>query len=364
MAETQNYANPSYTQTSKGIEHEHGLITPPLPSERLGIALVGLGEYSSTQLAPALLETRFCRLTGLVTGSTEKIPEWKTKYSIPDTHIYTYDNFDEIANNPDIHIVYIVLPNAMHAEYTIRAAKAGKHVICEKPMALTVKECDDMIAACKDAGKLLSIGYRLHYDHYHNEIMKIGQGKVFGEINYIHAQHGTSNAKGWRIDKKLADGGALADLGIYCIQASRYTTGQEPIAVKALEWKMTDSKDGKAVEEFLSWETEFPGGLIAKNETSYINDMNLFHVKAEHGWFELSPAFGYRDVAGKTATGFLNFPPVNQQALQMDDFAMAVLGKKPVKIPGEAGRKDVRIIEAIYESMKTGQRVEIGVGSH
>jgi predicted dehydrogenase len=358
MGQTDNYANPVTPSGSPDIHETLEIATPFSPAKKLGIALVGLGTYSHDQLAPALLETKFCKLSGLITGSSSKTSEWKAKYNISDSNIYTYDNFDQIADNADIDIIYIVLPIALHAEYTIRAAKAGKHVICEKPMALTTDECDSMINACKKAEKLLSIGYRLHYDPYHNVIMKIGREKIFGEINYIHAQHGIINKDGWRLDKKMAGGGALMDLGIYCVHECRYITGQEPVAVRALEYKQADL-GGNAVEQSLSWEMEFPNGLIAKSETSYANEMNLFHAKAEHGWFELAPAYSYNGIAGKTATGFLNFPSINQQALQMDDFALSVIGNKEVRVPGESGRKDIQIIQAIYESMKTGQRVEI-----
>jgi len=361
MNEELNYANPSPAQATTGIEKVHELLAPLHPAQKAGIALVGLGTYSMEQLAPALLETKFCRLTGLVTGSPSEIPEWKNKYAIADSNIYSYENFDTIADNKDIDIVYITLPNALHAEYVVRAAAAGKHIICEKPMALTVAECDQMIAACKKAGKLLSIGYRLHCDPNHVEVIRMAKEKIFGELNYLRAQHGSSHTKGWRLDKSLAGGGALMDLGVYCIQAACYITGQEPIAVKVSESKFAHN-DPNDIEEFLSWEMEFPGGLVTNNETSYIADMDMLHAKADHGWFELSPAFGYKGITGKTATGFLNFPPVNQQALQMDDFALSVLNNKPVKLSAEMGRRDVKIIQAIYESMKTGKRVAIVSG--
>jgi predicted dehydrogenase len=356
MDTTLNYENPSVRPTEKRLEEVHEQLVPLDPVKKLGVALVGLGTYSMEELAPALLETKFCRLAGLVTGSPSEIPEWKNKFSVPDEHIYSYGNFDSISHDPDIDIVYIVLPNALHAEYVIRAAEAGKHIICEKPMAITVAECDRMIDACKKAGKLLSIGYRLYYDPSHNEAINIIHGKKFGELKHIHAQHGSTHITGWRLDKKLAGGGPLMDLGIYCIRASCYVTGKDPIAVKVVESKR-DNPAG--IEEFLSWEMEFPGGLISKCETSYLHDMNLFHATAEHGWLELSPAYSYKDIVGKTATGFLNFKNVNQLALQIDDFALSVLGKKPVMLPGEMGRKDVEIIKAIYESMETGKRIEI-----
>lgn len=331
----------------------------PATEKKLGVALVGLGKYSTEQLAPALQETHHCYLAGIVTGTESKIPEWKVKYSIPDSNIYNYQNFDEIHNNKEIGILYIVLPNALHAEYVIRGAKAGKHIICEKPMGLSVKECDEMIRACKEAGVMLSIGYRLHFDPHHRDVMKMGQSKIFGELTSIHASHGSDDTEGWRLDKKLAGGGPLMDLGIYCIQAARYTSGMEPVAVKAKEGEKTNPGLFKNIEESLTWEMEFPNGLTALCETSYSTEMNSLHADAAHGWFELSPAYEYEGIKGKTATGFIDLPAINQQALQMDDFAHAILTNGPVKVPGEMGRKDVKIIEAIYESMETGNKVSI-----
>src|SRR5688572_7613309 len=116
---------------------------------KLGIALVGLGSYATGQLAPALQQTKDCYLAGIVTGTPAKAEKWKSQYNLADKNIYNYQNFDRIKDNPDIDVIYVVLPNSMHAEYVIRAAKAGKHVICEKPMAVTVEDCDEMIAACK-----------------------------------------------------------------------------------------------------------------------------------------------------------------------------------------------------------------------
>jgi predicted dehydrogenase len=356
MAESINYANAAIGK--EDVLQETAELPVIEPAKKLGVALVGLSEYSTTQLAPALRETHLCRLAGIVTDTPAKIEEWKTKYSIPDGNIYNYDNFDEIKSNPDIDIVYIVLPNSMHAEFVIRAAKAGKHVICEKPMAITESECDDMIAACEKAGKLLAIGYRLHYDPYHKEIMKEGQAKIFGQLKRIHLQHGRKDATGWRLNKSLAGGGCIMDLGIYCIQAARYITGEEPSAVNVLEHTMS-GKGEDAVETFIKWEMTFSNGLVATCESSYTDDMDLLHVDAAHGWFELSPAYAYNDIVGKTATGFLHFPPVNQQALQMDDFALSILEQKPVKLPGELGKKDIQVIAAIYDSMALGKRVKI-----
>jgi predicted dehydrogenase len=253
----------------------------------------------------------------------------------------------------------VVLPTALHAEYVVRAAQAGKHVICEKPMAVTVEECNRMIAACKEAGKLLSIGYRLHFEPHNQEVMRLDQNKVYGKINLIEADHGLKEVEGWRIDKALAGGGPLMDVGVYCVQAVRYATGMEPIAVTAQEGYKHDHHKFATVEEAIDWQMEMPDGTIAKCTSSYSEKRNRLRVEAENGWFELDPAYPYHDLKGKTSDGEMNFPDVNQQALQMDDFALCIKEGRPTSVSGEEGRKDVRILQAIYKAMETGERVMI-----
>ena len=328
---------------------------------KLGIALVGLGNYSTNQLAPALQQTEHCYLAGIVTGTPSKIDKWKSKYSIPDANVYNYQTFDSIKNNPDIDIIYVVLPNSMHAEYVIRAAQAGKHVICEKPMAMNVKECDDMIAACKKAGKMLSIGYRLHFEPYNLEMVRLGTKKIYGNIKKMSAGFGfpAGNPNQWRLKKALSGGGPLVDVGIYCIQGFCYTTGLEPIAVTAQEGPKTDPQKFNGIEESLTWQMEMPNGIVCEGKASYSENMNFLKAEAEKGVFELRSAFNYTGQAGDTPDGEMNFPHINQQAKQMDDFALAIKNNRPTPVPGKMGRRDVRVIEAIYEAMNTGKRVMI-----
>lgn len=328
---------------------------------KLGIALVGLGGYAGGQLAPALQETEHCYLAGIVTGTPSKIPHWKEQYQIADENIYNYENFDSIKDNRNIDIVYVVLPNSMHADYTIRAAAAGKHVICEKPMALTVEDCDQMIAACNKAGKMLSIGYRLHFDPFHLEMQRLGQQKIYGNIKTMDTGFAfrIANPGQWRLTKKYAGGGPLQDLGIYCIQGICYTMGMEPVAITAKEGPKTDLQKFREVEQSVTWQMEMPGGIICNGTTSYADSMNHIEANTEKGRFGLRSAFGYSGQSGFTPDGEMNFKHVNQQARQMDDFALAIKNKRPTPVPGEMGRRDVRIIQAIYESMNTGKRIKL-----
>lgn len=330
--------------------------------KKLGVALVGLGSYATGQLAPGLLQTEHCYLAGIVTGTPSKIPVWKEKYNIPDKNIYNYENFDSIKDNPDIDIVYVVLPNSMHAEYTIRAAEAGKHVICEKPMALNVEDCDKMIAACKKANKFLSIGYRLHFDPYNLEMVRLSKEKVYGDIKKMSAGFSFVAPKGiWRLNKKYSGGGPLMDLGVYCLQGVMYTTGMEPVAITAQTFAISDKEKFIDVEETLNFQMEMPNGIVAECRTSYSENANFLHADAEKGWFELKPAFSYSGLNGTTSDRkIIDYPKLSQQAKQMDGIALAIKNDKQSIVSGEMGRRDVKIIEAIYEAMNTGKRIIVG----
>ncbi|MEM7370259.1 MAG: Gfo/Idh/MocA family oxidoreductase [Bacteroidota bacterium] len=327
----------------------------------LGVALVGLGYYAIQKLAVGLQHTKYCQLRGLVTGTPEKAKKYGKEFNIPEKNIYNYDTFDDIKNNPDIDIVYVVLPNALHAEYVIRAAKAGKHVMCEKPFDISVKKCEEAVKACKKAGKLLQIGYRCQYDPYHQELMRLGQKKVMGDVKLIrtgHSFYGVHNDN-WRFtDASLSGGGPLMDVGIYCIQGCRYTLGQNPIAVEARTYKTFKDKM-PGMEETIMWHMEFEGGAVANCTSSYVSRENFIHVSAENGNFGLEPCYGYDGAQGSARKHQLNFSTRNQQAAQMDAFARNILDDTPVIASGEDGLIDMQIVEAIYESAKAKTRVEI-----
>jgi predicted dehydrogenase len=331
---------------------------------KLGIALVGLGNYATTQLAPALQRTEHCYLAGIVTGTPSKAEEWKKKYLIPEKNIYNYGTFDSIKGNPDIDIVYVVLPNNMHAEYTIRAAQAGKHVISEKPMAISVEECDKMIAACKQAGKLLSVGYRLHFDPYNHEMIRLAKEKVYGDLVKLRTAFSITTEKGiWRLDKKMAGGGPMMDVGIYCLQAVCYMTGMDPVAVTAQTFPISDKTKFIDVEETVNFQVEMPNGIVGECRASYSEEDCFLRADAERGWFELRPSFYYVDNAGITSDNKpIKYSGFSQQASQMDSFALSIKNKTPSVVPGEMGRRDLKVIEAVYEAMQTGKRVEIAKG--
>lgn len=328
--------------------------------KKLNIALCGLGNYAG-YLAYGLESSEYCRLAGIVTGHPAKAEEWKKKYNIPDANIYNYQNFDDIVSNKNIDLVYVVLPNSMHKEFTVRAAKAGKHVITEKPMATTAKDCEEMINACKEANVQLAVGYRLHYEPFNLEIKRLGQEKVFGQVRLIEASLGYRNddPNQWRLKKAIAGGGPLMNLGVYCIQSNRYVLGEEPVSVTAQFGPVTNKKLFSEVEASIMWQLEFPSGAVTNSVSCYNCNVDRFFASADDGQFELSPAISYGPFKGKTSKGELNFPVINQQAAQLDGIGKILLESKtlPSHITGEEGLKDLRIMEAIYKAAETGKKI-------
>lgn len=335
----------------------------PASGKKLGVALVGLGNYSRGQLGPALKETQYCQLAGVVTGDPAKGAKWAAEYGFPATSVYGYDTMARLADNPAIDIVYVVTPNGLHAEHCIAAAKAGKHVICEKPMANTVAECDAIIAACRTAGVQLAIGYRLFYDPYHQELMRLAKEQDFGPLLKMDGNFGfVMNRRQWRATKKLGGGGPLMDLGVYLIQGGCMAAGGvAPLAVTARSEPKTRPEFFVDVEETISWTMEFPGGATCRAVTSYARGENQFRAEGARGWIEFKKnAFMYSGLVVETSRGPLQYGPTNQQALQMDGFAQDLMTGRPTPVPGEMGRRDLTVIEAIYASAAAdGQRVEV-----
>jgi glucose-fructose oxidoreductase len=328
--------------------------------EKLGVALVGLGYYSTDLLAPALQLTQNCELKGIVTGSPEKIPVWKKKYGLEDKNMYDYGSFDRIANNPDIDVVYVVLPPSMHAEYTIRAAKAGKHVWCEKPMAPSVSECEAMIKACKDNNVKLAIGYRCQHDPNIQAYMKVGRERTFGQVKMISSAAGYFDGRTdhWK-QKKAMGGGAMGDMGVYALQGARLATGEEPISVMAQSFT-TRPDIYREVEETMMFQLEFPSGARAACHTSFGIPMNYLNISYEKGWLKMEPQSAYNGNKGSMSNGTeINFPVENQQAKQMDEDADAILNNKALIAPGEEGLRDIRVVEAIYKSAAQNCLVQI-----
>lgn len=338
-------------------------VQPQPAKDKLGVALVGLGYYSTDLLAPALQLTKNCYLAGIVTGTPAKAEKWKKQYNIPDKNIYTYETFDQIANNPDIDVVYVVLPPSMHRDYVVRAAKAGKHVWVEKPMAVTAKECQEMIDACKKANVSLTVGYRLHHEPNTQAYVKFLRGGGVGKIQMVNcsAAYFDGRTNHWK-QKKEMGGGVMYDMGVYVIQGARLATGEEPIAVTAQQYTTRPDVYKNGLDETSTVQLEFPSGARAVLQTSYGINMNFMYVVGDKGILRVEPYSGYNGVKGAGPGGFAfdnAYEVPRQQAMQMDDDALAIIQKKPVLVPGEEGLRDIKIVEAIYEAARTGKRVKI-----
>lgn len=335
------------------------------PSRKLGYAIVGLGSYATRQMMPRFAECAYARLTALVSGTTEKLARYGAEYRIPETHRYSYRDFDRIRDNPDIDIVYVVLPPVLHAEYTIRAAKAGKHVMCEKPMAMSSAECEAMIAACRAAGRKLMIGYRCRFEPYNRLAIELARSGHVGPTRLITAEHGFPIGPGvWRLDHAVSGGGSLMDIGIYSLNAARYLTGEEPVEVAAIE--STDRSDSRfrTVEDRIEFLLRFPSGAIANCVSSYSSEHNAYRVIGTQGWIGMEPATSYEGHAmrirkdGQTIVRELP-PGKSQFAGQLDHLAECVLTNRDPIVPGEEGLADVRVIEALYRSARERWHIDL-----
>ena len=333
----------------------------PLAGEdrKIGYCIVGLGRISMGHFMPAIKMSSKSKVTALVSGHREKAERMAAEYDVPSGSIYNYENCDEIAKNPDIDAVYIALPNSMHAEYSIRAAKAGKHVLCEKPMATSVEDCKAMIQACQNAGKKLMIAYRCQYEPTNLRAVElIRQGKI-GSIESIESAFGFRIAPNeWRLDKKLSGGGPLVDVGIYCLNASRYLTGEEP--TKVAGFSSVVDRDGRfaQVEETLSWTMKFPGGALASCACTYGGAMTgYFRVRGSRGTILVEPAFNYDKLhlsarfEDKETLDFAPNDPDPQQFLrEADHMADCILQNKEPKTGGQEGLRDMELIAEIYRA--------------
>jgi len=329
----------------------------------LGVALCGLGTYSTTQLAPALQQTEHCALRGIVTGSPGKIPVWQRRYGIPDGNVYNYDTLPDIANNGAVDVVYIVTPPGLHARDAIAAAEAGKHVWCEKPMAMNEAECRAIIDAADVNGVQLTVGYRLQHEPNNRTIMRYAANETYGAVTSVRTGAGYNGAHpdpdDWRRDAERG-GGALYDMGVYPINAARYATGLEPVAVTGRLWSER-SEMYDEVPEHATFKLTFPDGVVAKGETSFGKSTNYLDVTCTDGSYRLRPFQTYSGVRGSTSDG-TRLPPTggDQQARQMDADARAIRNGEPPVVPGEDGLADIRIVRAIMESSKRdGARIEL-----
>ncbi|MDB5250584.1 MAG: gfo/Idh/MocA family oxidoreductase [Segetibacter sp.] len=329
----------------------------------LRVAILGLGSYA-TRVADAMQACTKAKLVGVISGTASKITAWQSKYNIPAKNCYDYSTFDNIKNNPDIDAVYVITPNSLHHDFVLRTAKAGKHAICEKPMAVNAKEGQAMVEACKKANVKLLVGYRMHFEPKTLEIVRMRKAGELGQIMFFQGLCGfkIGDPTQWRLNRQLAGGGAMMDIGIYAINGSRYMVGEEPIWVTAQETKTDTVKFKEGVDETIQFQLGFPSGAVATCLSTYnMNNLDRFFLNGQQGWAEMQPSTGYGPIKGRTNKGELTHPHVTHQTVQMDEMAGIILeGKQPiVPVDGEEGVKDLKIIDGIYMAVKSGKKVDL-----
>ena len=331
----------------------------------LRVAIMGLGSYG-TRVAEAIQSCKRVKLVGVISGTPSKVVKWREKYGIPEKNCYNYENFDAIKDNPDIDAVYVITPNALHKDEVIRVAKAGKHAICEKPMAVNAADGQAMVDACKSAGVHLLIGYRMHFEPNTLEVIRMRKSGELGNIKFFQGLSGFTigDPTQWRLNPELSGGGAMMDIGIYSINGARYMIGEEPIWVTAQEVKTNPEKFKEGIDETITFQLGFPSGVIASCLSTYnMNNLDRFYLNGSKGWVEMQPSTGYGPIKGITNKGPLNEPIVTHQTVQMDEMAAIIFdGKKPeVPVNGEEGVKDMKIIDAIFKAAKTGEKVSLNL---
>jgi predicted dehydrogenase len=337
---------------------------PERPEKTVGWAIVGLGELALGEIMPAFADCQISKPTALVSGHPDKAARVARAYGIPASSIYNYENYDRLADNPDVQAIYIVLPNSMHAEYTTRGLKAGKHVLCEKPMAVTVAECEQMIAASKAAERQLMIAYRLRYEPFNMTAIDYCRNEKLGRIQSISASNNqVVRAPNIRLSKALG-GGPLGDIGLYCLNATRYLTGLEPIEVAAYSHQPKDDPRFREVPATVAWTARFPNDVIVTCDCSFnASPSRRYRVHCDQGFIDLEEAFSYRGqimtLGEKGKKSRLEITPVNHFAAEMEHFSQCILANQPPRTPGEEGLADHRVMAAIEESARTGQSVSL-----
>lgn len=349
--------------------------TPLPPSRRIGYAVVGLGHLSLEEILPALNNCKKSKLSALVSGSPEKLTKVAAQYGIATESCYSYQTFDQIKNNKEVDVIYIVLPNGLHKEYVIRGAKAGKHILCEKPLANTSEECREMISECNKAQVKLMVAYRIHYQPHNRKLREMLQKKEFDIPKFVeaHNSQSTANPDHWRHKKSLAGGGALPDIGLYCLNTTRFVLGEEPVEVFAYQYSTPGNPLFREVEELVSWQMRFPSGVIANCATDYdVHESRRYRVNCRKGWINIEQAYAYKGqrLTTSKADGKMKrseeimLAENNQFAEEMDHFSDCIMNNKKPFTPGEEGLQDHIIMEAIYQSAKEGKPVKInGVAS-
>lgn len=344
------------------------LPAPLPPARRVGFAIVGLGRLALGEILPAFNECKLARPVALVSGSPEKARAVAAQYGTE--AVYGYDEMHLLADNPAVQAVYLVTPNGLHAEHLRAAAKAGKHVLSEKPMANNAEQARQMIADCEQAAVKLMVAYRCQYELFNREAARLVQSGELGQARVIEASNTQVQgpAGQWRLDAALAGGGALPDIGLYCLNGVRAMLGEDPIEVYAQVVNPQGDPRYAEVEETISFMLRFPSGAIANCSTSYgAHESKDLRIHLEKAKIDVENAFAYRgqrlQIAHRHGTAEavdeIRLGAKNQFALEIDHFADCILNGKQPNTPGEEGLQDHLLMEAIYRSARENRPVAI-----
>jgi predicted dehydrogenase len=329
------------------------------PAKPVGYAAIGLGTISDIFMRACARVPEKAKITALVTGHpVEKGEKYAAMYGIPKSSIYTYETFDKIRDNKDVEAVYVGLPNSMHREFTERGAAAGKHVLCEKPMAISSAECRSMIAACKKANVKLMIAYRVQYEPLWNQMMEMVRSGDIGQVQSCHGGfYGSQRAGAWRLDRKLAGGGSILDLGIYPLNAIRHILAEEPVAFTAVASTREQSTRFAEVEQSVEWTMKFPSGILAMCGSSYgASGPAYLTIQGDRGYLDMRPGFFYDPphLTGQAGGKSIDIPGTGTAPYQFTNeaihFSDCIRNNTEPLSPGEEGLKDMIAIEAIYKA--------------
>lgn len=333
-------------------------------SKKVRYAVVGLGWIAQESVLPGFKNaTKNSELAALVTDDPEKARKVGKEYEIAKT--VSYDGYDELLRSGAIDAVYIALPNNLHADFTIRAARAGVHVLCEKPMARSVEECESMTRACEENGVKLMIAYRLHFEPGNLNAIEIVSSGQIGEPRIFSSVFGQQVPEGnIRLDKSL-NGGPLMDVGIYCINAARYLFRSEPEEVVALGATIKSDARFKEIHEMATAILRFPGERLASLTSSLgCAPVDTYTVVGTKGEVRVDPGYGYHHdrevictVEGKERKE--TFKRGDQFGAQLVYFSRCVLDNTKPEPGGSEGTADIRVIEAILESIRSRQAVRL-----
>ena len=319
-------------------------------SQRTGFAVVGLGRLTLGEILPAMGKSKYCKPVALVSGDRDKARKVAAQYGIPDSGLYDYTTFDQIARNPAVQVIYIVLPNSMHAEFTLRGAKAGKHILCEKPMATSTRDCERMIAATNAANVKLMIAYRSQYEPYDRALIKMIRTGKLGKLRQFVSTNSQNQGdpNQWRQKLALAGGGCMPDVGVYCLNAARFLSDEEPYEVQATIYQPKDDPRFTEVEASCQVIAKFPSGFTAIFNSAYEAHKSQFlRVEGTEAWAELNPAFAYHGIKMRYSLynqdlkqEIAHEPQLEEKdqfAAEMDHFALCVQKNLKPHTPGRRG---------------------------